>query len=170
MDYHFLKPRSQARSSSEFGNVPSVVTKFVPLFLLAAILPFLIGFVVSPPKLGFMTKADSEGELRVWLEPANVVMSTGSEATLSVVAQYENDTKLIPEISMQVNSQGPVNVMGESLSYSIPFSGRAELGKIKITAIGPGKAVVSIPPESILLTAFDGEVDINTGVTNVVVR
>jgi len=169
MDYHFLKPKKQS-NSSELRNIPTVATRFLPLFLLAAILPFLIGFVVSPPKLGFMTRADSEGELRVWLEPANLVMSAGSEAEFSVVAYYENGTRLIPEISLEVAVSGPVSVVDRAVARSVPFSGRTELGKVRVRATGPGKAIVNILQESVLVTAFDGGLDINTGVANVVVR
>lgn len=171
MDTHFVRPKDEGvRRSSDFGNLSKILKSFLPIFVLSAMLPFLIGFVVSPPDIGFLTRADSSSELRVWLEPANVVMSRGSEASFTVVASFESDTMLIPEISLNIVGGPSLSVNNPNLSYSIPFSGKVELGKVTVAALESGQATLTIPEDSIIITAFDSPLEITTGAANIVVR
>lgn len=144
--------------------------RFIPVFVLAAMLPFLIGFLVTPPDVGFFTRADTRDELRIWLEPANVTMTAGSEVTLTVVGSFESENTLIPEISLYVQGDNNLEVSNPLLVHSIPFNGKVELGKITVSALETGKATVTIPQDSIEITAFDREIEINTGSANIVVR
>jgi hypothetical protein len=172
MDFHFVKPEGVApKGKSDLSKSFKIVSRFLPLFLLAAILPFMIALVAAPPDIDFLTRADSEQELRVWIEPANVVMSEGGSTTLTVMVQYDGETSLIPEISLDTASSEMVSISSESrLTYSTPFSGKVELGKIIITADGKGSGNVSVLKDSIVITAFDAPLEISTADANVVVR
>lgn len=172
MDYHFLKPKFDraTQSSGDVKNISKIVKNFLPVFVLAAMLPFFIGFVVAPPDIDFFTRADSASSLRVWLEPSNIVMSSGSQTTLTVVASFESETKLIPEISFDVVGSESLAISNSKIVYSIPFSGRVELGEVTVSAAESGKAEVIIPEDSIVVNAFDGPLEITSGSTNIVVR
>lgn len=171
MEYHFLKPKAKASEPRiNTKNILKVLGRFLPVFVLAAALPFLIGFVAAPPDISFLTRADEAQELRVWLEPANVILRPGSSTELSVVAQFDGDGKLIPEISLSIVSEGGVTLENENITHSIPFSGRAEIGKVTVRAASVGQAVVSIPKENILITAFEGPLEVSVGKANIIVR
>lgn len=171
MDYHFLKPQGLAPNRGyNSGNALKILGRFLPLFLLAAILPFLIGMVVAPPNIGFLTRADEPAILRVWLEPANMLLSPGSTGELTVISQFDGEGRLIPEISLTVAARGGVVISGEKITHSIPYEGRVELGKVYVRGVSSGEAVVSIPKEDIRITAFSGPLEINTGDAKVIVR
>jgi hypothetical protein len=169
MDYHFLKPKSSDELDST-PNFQKLFGRFLPVFLLAAFLPFLIGLVIVPPKIGFLTRADTDAELRVWFEPANIVMTNGSEAELAVVANFEADNKLIPEIGLSFRTLGGISLSSSNLTRSIPFSGKVTIGKVTVRATDKGRGVVSIPVETIKITAFEDPLKISTGDANIVVR
>lgn len=169
MDYHFLRPRGLARPGTN-RNITKLVTRFLPVFLLAAILPFLIGFVVAPPDISFLTRADATSELRVWIEPANVVMSPGTSTEVSVIAQFGGEGKLVPEVSLALVGTGSVEVTNQNITHSIPFSGRVELARVTVSARSPGTGQVTIPRDSVKVTAFEWPLEVNTAGSNVIVR
>jgi len=168
MDYHFLKPRKLATNGGI--SLLKIFGRFLPLFLLVAVLPFLIGLVVSPPNIGFFTKADEPSSLRIWIEPANVIISPGKTVELLVVAEFEGDNKLIPEISLNLATRGGVMITGDTINYSIPFSGKTEIGRVFVKGVTSGEAIVSVLRDSIKVTAFDGELKIATADANVIVK
>jgi hypothetical protein len=171
MDYHFLRPQGVApKTGFNSSNVFKLFTRFLPLFLLAAILPFLVGMVASPPDIGFLTRADIEPTLRVWLEPANIVLAPGSTTELAVVAQFEGEGEFIPEITLNITSQGGVAVQGSQIAHRIPFSGKAELGRLVVRGVEPGSASVNIDRDSVSITAYNTPIEIKTAGANVTVR
>lgn len=167
MDYHFIRA-SNKKSQAQFAYF-KILKRFAPVFLLALALPFLMTIVLTPSNLRFQTEATGESELRIWLEPANVIMSNGEDATLSVFAQYDGDM-LVPEINFEVHADGPVSIAESSYKYATPFSGRVELAKINISAFEEGRALVLIPADKVSLTAFTLPVKIITANSNVIVR
>lgn len=170
MDYHFLRPGKTAPSYGGSRNLLRFLSRFLPVFLLAAILPFLIGFVVAPPDISFFTRADEPSELRVWIEPANLVMSPNSTIEVSIMAQFESEGKLVPEVSLSVLATGSITVDSPNVTHSIPFSGRAELGKVLLRATSAGTGQVAIPEGSVKVTAFEWPLKIRTAGSNVIVR
>jgi len=144
--------------------------RFFPLFVLAAVLPFLIGLVVAPPDISFFTRADTEPELRVWLEPANVLMASGATTELAIIAQFDGEEKLIPELSLELSARGGVVVENARFVHSVPFKGRVEIGKAHVRAVAPGNAVVEITTDSISVTAFEGPLKVTTAEAKVIVQ
>lgn len=171
MDYHFLRPEGVApQGGLSSRRTVKILLKFLPVFVLAAVLPFLIGLVVTPSNIGFFTRADTEPELRVWLEPANILMSSGSTAELTLVAQFDAESLLIPEIALELSSRGGVVMDNTKFVHSIPFRGRKEIGKVYIRGVSPGNAEVIIPQESVAITAFEGPLIVTTAKANVIVE
>lgn len=171
MDTHFVKPRlSKNRPPSDYKKLIRVLKSFLPVFVLAAMLPFLIGMVMAPQKISFFTRADSNADLRIWLDPPEIVMSKGSETTLTVYANFESDTKLIPEIALQVGSGRLISINNPKVKYATPFKGRQEIGKISVVALDSGIEVVGVQKDSITLTTLDTPVEITTGSAKITIR
>ncbi|OGM31997.1 hypothetical protein A2803_02815 [Candidatus Woesebacteria bacterium RIFCSPHIGHO2_01_FULL_44_21] len=170
MDYHFLRPKRVREQPVNSSYIFKLVGRFLPVFLLAAILPFLIGFVVAPPDISFLTRADATSELRVWVEPANVVMSPGGTTEFTVLAQFEGEEKLIPEITLTLTASSGLVLENKSVTYKVPFNGRVELGRVGVRAESAGEAMVDISRESIKITAFEWPLEVSTAPAKVIIR
>ena len=170
MDYHFLRAEKHGSAHVQKGGAMRLLVRFLPLFFLAAFLPVLIGFVVSPPGLSFLTRADETGVLRVWVEPANMIMSQGATSEVSLVAQFDGEEKLIPEISVTLENTDNIFIENKVVAHRIPFSGRVELGRVQVRAERSGQAQIIIPKDGVAVTAFPWPLEINTGSANVMVR
>ncbi len=141
---------------------------FASFFTLAAILPVVLFGALSPERLNFLTSADQPGELRVWIEPETVVAKIGTEARLRVYAEFDDRTKLIPQLSLQVVSDSSLKLITEQIDYPSAFAGKTEIGVIRFKALQTGTSRIEIPKEQIKIS-LDG-ISIVTGSTTVVVR
>lgn len=169
MDAHFVRPKDASKSKSNL-NLLATFKRFLPVMALAVILPFLLGFIIAPPELGFRTSADSPAEVRVWAEPHNVIASKGNSIELTFWASMGDNTKLIPEIEIGLVSTSNLSVKDRIISRKVPFSGKTIIGKTTIDALSTGDGQVQIPPELVKITAFQGVLDIKTSPANIVVR
>lgn len=171
MDAHFVRPKiSQKKGTSDVTRFFKIIRTFVPVFLLAAILPLMIGLVVAPPQISLFTNADVTPVLRVWVEPANVIIDSGGKATFNLLAEFDSDNKLIPEIKVPLIVSGGIKTSTNQITYSIPFKGKVTLGSFEVLGQSPGEASVNILKEGVKITAYDGPIDIKTAAANIVVR
>ncbi|OGM28308.1 hypothetical protein A2801_02520 [Candidatus Woesebacteria bacterium RIFCSPHIGHO2_01_FULL_41_10] len=171
-DYHFVTvdPQKAKRQRNPPSDIFKLMYRFAPVFLLAAALPFLMFFVVSPPELGLLTRADTDSQLRMWLEPATVVTEPGRTVDLRVMAAFDDDRKLIPQIKAQVTGDKGIEVLSSSVEYKTPFNGQVELGVVKVSAIGFEGGKVLIPQDLVEIRAFDEPLEIVTSPAEIVVR
>lgn len=165
-----MRPGKTASAYSGSKNLLRFLSRFLPVFLLAAVLPFLIGFVVAPPDISFFTRADEPSELRVWIEPANLVISPDSATEVSIMAQFDGEGKLVPGVSLSILATGSVTVDSPNVTRRVPFSGRSELGKVLLRAKNAGTGQVAIPEGSVKVTAFEWPLKVRTAGSNVIVR
>lgn len=171
MDFHFVHAGTIPNSrKSGRPSLLSVVKRFFPVFMLSAILPFFLMFVVNPPQLGFFTQADAAPVLRVWFEPSKVVSSAGHDVVLKVFASFDSDSLLIPESEFKISSSGQAVLLNDTLSYPKPFKGQVELGEVRVRTLSPGQAFVSISPEDIELKLVDEKVEILPSSATITVR
>lgn len=169
MDFHFTIPEDTSPSNSRSGPKFGMLFKrLTPLFVLSAVLPLFLFFVSSPADLKFLTRADRAAELRVWLEPANIVAHPNDTIELKVFANFESDTKLLPGITLTATSVG-IPVVGE-ITYLRPFNGKVELGTITATPSLIGMYEIIIPEESIQVTAFDDPLLIKTSTAKLFIQ
>lgn len=170
MDYHFIAPsdKKHKKSLSLSDKTMGFLRRLLPVFLLAAILPAVLYFVSMPPDLRFSPRADSESELRIWLEPAQVISSPNRQVTLSVKALFESESLLIPSITVVAESDGLE--VGNKLEYLRPFKGQVELGEMTITTSESGSFVVDIPTEKVEITAFTAPLTIITSPARIQVK
>lgn len=171
MDPHFVKPAiPKKRIPPDYKKLIKILKSFLPVFVLAAMLPFLIGTVLVPQEINFFTKADSKDQLRIWLDPPEIVMSKGSETTLSVYANFESDNRLVPEIVLEADTGKLLSINNPKVKYPTPFKGRREIGKISVVALDSGVETVGILKDSIALTSLDTPVEIITGSAKITIR
>ena len=171
MDTHYVRPRIEHKKSSlNKKKISKLLRIFLPVFVLAAMLPFFIAFVVSPPKVNFFTNADTPPELRVWLEPADIISSVGRETKLEVYAQFDSDSKLVPEISFDIRANGKVNISPLNMTYHTPFRGKVHIGTVSVTPKSVGESIISVPKDSISVVAYDGPLSVKTAVAKLTAR
>ncbi|RJR30114.1 hypothetical protein C4564_00965 [Candidatus Microgenomates bacterium] len=171
MDFHFTYVKEEiAGGRKKHRKLTHIARLFLPVFLLSAILPFFLMFVLNPPKLGFFTQADTAPVLRIWFTPSKIVSSQGRDVELKVYASFESDGLLLPEVDFRLVSSGQVVLLSDSLKYPRPFRGEIEAGVIKVRTLAPGVAIVSIDPEDVKLGFLDTKVEIKTSPATITVR
>ncbi len=170
MDFHFTIPNDTSHEGSENSTkrLGSMLKRLAPLFVLSAMLPLFIFFISSPADVKFLTKANNDSELRVWIEPAHVVTRPNTSIELRVYANFESDTKLLPGITFSAFSD-TLDVEGD-ISYLRPFNGKVELGTISAISPSEGVFTITIPEDSIETTAFDAPLVIKTSPSTVYVK
>jgi hypothetical protein len=166
MDYHFIT--NEERKIKSFTLV-KMLKKFMPVILLSLILPFFVAFTITPPKLKFLTRADSELNLRIWLEPSSVVVEPNHEVEMKVMAKFESDQKLIPSISMEIKAPEAVEIEKKEIAHKIPFKGEVQIGSVKVKSAMAGKYQIEIPEDSIKIVALDEALSIETNPANLFV-
>ena len=122
----------------------SITKKLFPVLILAAVLPLFIFVVFDPPGFSFSPRAGEEAELRLWIEPANVISSPDREVSLKVMALYENDSKVIPGVKVEVSTEPALLNKGSNLEYILPFSGKVVVGEISFVSQEVGEYSVFI--------------------------
>lgn len=173
MDFHFVT--SNTRENNERGGVDTrkffkLIRQFLPVFLLAAFLPVLLALMIRPTDTGFVTRADTDPLLRVWVEPTTSIITGDGEARLTLYAQFESETKLIPELQVAVTS-GEALVLSESeFVYPRPFKGKVELGKFSVSSSQPGDYTISVPQSEVIVRAYEGPIEIKTNTARVIVQ
>lgn len=155
MDSHLLPPRSP------------LLTKFLPVFALAAFLPFLLFFVVNSPNLRFTSQADAQKELMLWFEPATIAARPGEKAQVAIMAEVPDTRASIFNVSATLISQDALSFTPTTISYPQPFTGRVLLGKVEVAAAKAGNYELTIPPE--LVTTSEQLVKVQTSSLKVIV-
>lgn len=148
----------------------AVLKNFFPIFLLVATLPFLLGLVLSPSKLKFLTRADQQDVLRIWFEPSTIVTGFNQEAELILVARFESESSLIPAITVKLDPAGPIVLDRETVSYKIPFKGKVVLGSVIVRPLKGGTLEIKIPSSEVIIEAQKDPIEIITSSAKVVVR
>lgn len=146
MDYHFYAAKESAPEPRRV-NIRRIATYFLPVFVLAGLLPALLGLVKNPVTTRFTTQA-SLNQLTLWLTPANVEASVGTPVTLTVMGHFESND-LLPQVfvPLQVSGQGTLDK--ESVLFTKPFSGQVEMATITVTPQAAGELVVSINKDAV---------------------
>ena len=127
----------------------SITKKLFPVLIIAALLPLFIFFVFDPPGFSFSPRADEETELRLWIEPANIFSSPGREVNVKVMALYENDSKVIPGVEIEVSSEPFLSNKGLNLEYGLPFSGKVVVGEVSFVPQKVGEYSVFIDESNV---------------------
>ncbi len=130
------------------------------VILLTAILPFLLLFFYSGQTFSFISQADEKSELRVWVTPAQVIASRGSEIELSVMAHYDHSNVLIPTISIGLDTSGISTVGASTVSRTTPFKGEVLIGKVIVKPTKSGVYTVSALKERIVIKPLIPDIDI----------
>lgn len=163
MDFHLVSEPEPKQKQTKL-SFRSLFSRFLPLFMLAMILPFFLMITISPEptRLTFLTRADRAPELRIWFEPSTIIVSAGQTAKLQVVALFESDKKFLPGLEVEINNQ--------TLSYKKPFKGQVVLGEISVPTNTAGKLSIPIVQDKIRLTAFTDTVTFVTSPATILVR
>ena len=144
----------------DFSKFAKVMFRFLPVLVLALFLPFFLMFTLTPTELNFLTKADTEPELRLWLEPAKIVVTSGSEANFDIVAEFNSGGDLLPGVNFDIDSVGNMSLSNRRFVYDRPFRGRVVVGKLTVTPNQAGQMHIQIPMG--LVTAGNYEKSVQT--------
>lgn len=164
MDYHFVVPKTTPRKRSL--PLPLLV---IPIFVLSAVLPFFLAYVISPSALNFSSTATERPELRIWFTPSRIAAHPGENVVLTVKASYDGSEQLVPSIRVQFDSDS-VDLGSTSIFYQKPFRGEVTLGTVTVTPKSVGSAVVTIPKDSVRIDPPIGEIDLFVSSANFVVK
>ena len=173
MDFHFVTPKASEKKTqnrADFNKLLKLIRNFIPVFLLAAMLPAFVAILVAPPDIDFITRADTDPVLRIWMEPATSITSPGNEANIKIMADFNSDSKLIPEISFTIDPESPVQISETSFTYPTPFNGEVELGSFTATSNSQADSKIHIVENNIRITAYDGPIEIKTSPARIIVR
>ncbi|MBP7119321.1 hypothetical protein KBA63_04520 [Candidatus Woesebacteria bacterium] len=164
MDAHVVQNRPKTRRKSIVSPVLFAV------FLLAAILPFLLLIFFSGQTFNFISQADEKSELRVWVTPSQIVASKGTEIELTVMAQYDHSNVLIPSVSIAMDTQGVPAIGSTIVTKLTPFKGEALIGKFTVKPTKSGTYVISPLKNKVVITPEIQDVDILVTPAKIVVK
>jgi hypothetical protein len=132
------------------SNVKDLGKLVFSVVSLAAFLPVMLWLVISKDKYTVMTQASQKKEIRVWLEPAEVVMAPGQTYTFRVVSQISDENTLIPKMELKLLADQGLMLMDDKINYSTPFGGKTEVGKVDVVAKSKGKFLISVDEKSVV--------------------
>lgn len=167
MDFHFYNS-SPAKDKNNV-KIKKIFTVFSPLLLLAAILPILLVSISRPTNVRFGAEA-SQNELRVWIEPANSIVTHGNNVVLTVVGSFESDTLLLPGVTFPLSVEGPAAIESATVNYKTPFKGQVTLGTIKVFTQRAGKVTIHINKDQIVSPTFSGPLPVTVSDANITVK
>lgn len=157
MEYHiFSNPTPEPRGGK--SSIGGIFKKFIPIFALAAILPVLLFAAGNTVDYDFTSSANQDPILRVWLEPAAVVLSPGESIALEVVADLESESDQVHTITAQIPPITGLRITPTQVSHTPPFRGQTTLGEITVTAMTNGKYTVNVPSATIKTSIDDLEI------------
>jgi hypothetical protein len=173
MDFHLIAPDTRTKGSSgDRSPLVSTISKFAPIFFLATFLPFFVFLATSKNNFNpsFLTRADNEKELRVWLEPSSVILNRGQKIKMKVYAFYDSERKFIPTLNINLPTSNEFVISNPMLSYKTPFKGQIIVGDFELTATSSGTYKFNLPSPSISVTGFEDPLTIITASADITVK
>ena len=139
----------------------------VSVFVLAVILPvFLIG-AAGTNRLRVFTRADENTELRLWFEPERVETVVGRPVELTLVADYDDQTRLIPAVELRVRSSEGLVMESDTVRYLKSFYGRVVVGTVKVRGTEVGEYKIEVIDGSVNTKLPDLPVTVGTAMVSV---
>lgn len=145
MDFHFAiadEPQSKKPASFKF------LKTYLPLFVIALFLPFLLFFTINSQSFNLASKADSSNDMNVWFDPSTYQMQTGESVTVNIMASTQRND-LIHGIKIIVPRVDGLNIQPAQIEYPQAFSGKVILGEITVTALRSGSYSLNLPSEAV---------------------
>lgn len=122
---------------------------FFSMAFLAGFLPVMIWLVVSKGQFNLVSKADENRQIRLWVEPPEIVMSAGQTYTFNLFAQANQDNLLIPSINLNTFTQEGLTIINPQHSYTSAFGGKTVVGTVEVIAEIPGTYSIYIDEPSV---------------------
>lgn len=123
--------------------------KFAPLFVLAGILPFIVGAVISPNRLNFSSQAKNSNSLRLWTSPSTITLSVNQSTPIRLYASYDSAKTLTTGLTLSL-PPNPDFVFSQNVFVSAPFTGQILLGTFSLTPTHPGTLNLTLDPTQII--------------------
>ena len=152
-----------------FGMLTGIIKKFLPLFGLAIVLPFMLTLISKPDTLTFLTHAEKDLKLTLWFEPSNVISRVGQNVEVDVLASFESDATPLTYLKLDFSQVANVTFTPTFVVYEAPFRGTVKVGTLNLVAAAAGSYEISIPSSNVVLTT-NLEVTTQTGGLNLVIR
>lgn len=143
--------------------------QFLPVFLIAAVLPIMLFVALSPESITFSSKAAKATEIRVWFEPSSIIANPNQQIELSVMAAFDAESGLLPSLKTQLTSDPGLVLSSSEIVSNRPFKGRTVLEKITVSAKKMGTYTIEIPKESVT-TSLSGQVLVETSGATITIR
>ncbi len=128
--------------------------------IVAALLPVVIFGATLKERMFISASADANPILRIWFEPASVILSPGQSVSVKVMVESEALKKLVGNVDIPFVVSGQIETDKAGVNFAQAFLGRTEVGRFRVTSLG-GAGTVTIdtdstqilPPEFVLQTA-----------------
>ena len=147
----------------------ATLKKFLPIFGLALVLPFMLTLISKPDTLTFLTRAENELKLNVWLTPSRIIASTTQAVEGDLMASFESEVTPLNYLKVDLPVVGGVIFRPDFFVYEKPFRGTVKIGTLNLSPLAAGNYEITIPVENVVLTV-GGKVDVKTGSLNLVVK
>ena len=147
----------------------ATLKKFLPIFGLALVLPFMLTLISKPDTLTFLTRAENELKLNVWLTPSRIIASTTQPVEVDLMASFESEVTPLNYLKVDLPVVGGVIFRPDFFCYEKPFRGTVKIGTLNLSPLAAGNYEITIPVENVVLTV-GGKVDVKTGSLNLVVK
>ncbi|MEK9200842.1 MAG: hypothetical protein AAB909_02595 [Patescibacteria group bacterium] len=121
------------------------LTSFV---LVAALLPVILFGAVMREKLSFSASADANPVLRIWFEPAALILSPGQSISVKMMMESDAEQRLVGSVHVPLIVSGDVQIDPSKIEFQKPFLGRTEVGNVRVTSLG-GSGEVRVDKENV---------------------
>src|SRR3989338_6074288 len=147
----------------------ATLKKFLPIFGLALVLPFMLTLISKPDTLTFLTRAENELKLNVWLTPSRIIASITQPVEVDLMASFESEVTPLNYLKVDLPVVGGGIFRPDFFVYEKPFRGTVKIGTLNLSPLAAGNYEITIPVENVVLTV-GGKVDVKTGSLNLVVK
>lgn len=144
--YHLVSKKTQSYPQSSLYRIFKF---FTPFFVIAALAPWVLTTAFN------YSSAERSNELLLWIEPQNIITTTGKQETFDVFAEFNDDVRLIPGISLEISSTSQTETKPNKLQYQKPFKGRIRLGTFTQKYQRSGEYQLSIPDHLVKTQLLD---------------
>lgn len=129
-----------------------IATTVTSVFFLLSAMVVSFSFFANPGRVKLSSSADNNRQVRVWIEPNNIITGVGKNTELTVMAEYDAEADSITQLQVGFNSEASLNMDKNYLLYKSPFDGKVAIGKIVVTPNVYGNYKINIPQESVVVT------------------
>lgn len=124
---------------------------------ISLIMPLTVNLTSSSQKFSLFSRAEKYPELRIWLEPATVIVKPNETILFKLYADFDAENLILPGFTTKIQPETGLKASPEELFYLKPFRGQIEAGTFEVKPTVTGQYNLNL---SVVSTGLNKQLDI----------